>query len=139
MGGVISNKIVKKLSNKIVKKLSDRKLMLIYDVPIFLENGDFICNIKLKYKYKNIFKLSNDYNRCGGTDGNINMLSQKFKVKMSNIKQISDVNEYDGRYKVRINDTNLSFDYVIKCYIICDKIFTRDFLIKKIIDGSENS
>ena len=127
--------VLKSEDGLVIKKLSARKLLFVQNVPIYLLDSNVeISNITIKFRYiesDNEVWQSSVHNvdyKIMSRSKIINRLSRKFFVKMDKLS-------WDGysNHIVDIKENKYKFDFIVKCLYICDKVWVRDYLLKKIL------
>jgi len=106
----------------VIKRLSPRKLIFIQKVPIYIySNDNKVMDINLKFQMDFILMNRSKI---------INSLSRKFFIKMDKFDWIGSSNPV-----LEIGENKYKFDIIIKGLYICDKVWARDYLIKKILEN----
>jgi hypothetical protein len=117
----------------VIKRLSPRKLIFIQKVPIYIySNDNKVMDINLKFRYiesKNVYSPNVDFILMNRSKI-INSLSRKFFIKMDKFDWIGSSNPV-----LEIGENKYKFDIIIKGLYICDKVWARDYLIKKILEN----
>ena len=127
MNNEVNPRVMYCLDNIKIEKLSDRKLSVVIDIPVYI--GDVkISSINLRIRYVEDF--SNTNSACyflAPNDASILKVSQRFGIKMKRI--IVKFKPLDFKYKDKLYVISL-----IDRFILDDKKWSRDYLLKTLLD-----
>ena len=100
------------------------------DVPVYLGDGELILEVvTLKIRYKIDDDVPNLYLMIGF--GKVmNILSRKYGIKMRNIVLKYETNNIT----FESNCSTYDITPVVKCFRFCDKSWSRDYLLKRVLE-----
>jgi hypothetical protein len=115
----------------VVKRLSHKKILLKYDLPIYI-GDELLVKIPIKMRYLNIGLNDEkyDYKMIGNLHRLYSIISQKIKIKKVLFGPI-----WENLVTIELDGEKYKVNFILESIIISDISTIREYKLKKILDN----